>query len=75
MHRMALVVAPKTLLAHWEKELAACGLSTYVHQFTGTQVSRQVAAFAANSCSLTDLLMSTLTPRISAACPNIMHGI
>ena len=44
---MALVVAPKTLLAHWGKELAACGISIYVHQFTGTQVSRQVAGSAA----------------------------
>jgi hypothetical protein len=28
--RTAMIVAPKTLLAHWEKELAVCGLKNKV---------------------------------------------
>ena len=57
--RLALVVAPKTLLAHWETELAACGISTHVHQFTGSQVSRQVAGSAAYENSIKAVYQST----------------
>jgi len=32
--RRVLVVAPKTLLAHWDKELALCHLSEKTHQYT-----------------------------------------
>ena len=32
----ALVVAPKTLLAHWKQELATCGLSRLTHEYYGT---------------------------------------
>ncbi|KAK9816584.1 hypothetical protein WJX72_002280 [[Myrmecia] bisecta] len=35
-HRRALVVAPKTLLAHWVKELTLCGLSHCVYEYFGT---------------------------------------
>lgn len=31
--RRALVVAPKTLLSHWSRELAVCGLAERSHQF------------------------------------------
>ncbi|KAK9909741.1 hypothetical protein WJX75_006802 [Coccomyxa subellipsoidea] len=37
--RRALVVAPKTLLAHWEKELSVCGLASLTHEFYGTSQS------------------------------------
>ena len=30
------MVAPKTLLAHWEKELSVCGLASLTHEFYGT---------------------------------------
>ncbi|KAK9821770.1 hypothetical protein WJX81_007078 [Elliptochloris bilobata] len=33
--RRALVIAPKTLLAHWEAELAACGLARLVAEYYG----------------------------------------
>ena len=32
----ALIVAPKTLLAHWKKELATCGLTNLTHEYYGT---------------------------------------
>ncbi len=35
-YRRALVVAPKTLLAHWEKELGVCGLASLTHEYYGT---------------------------------------
>ncbi|KAK9863261.1 hypothetical protein WJX84_010399 [Apatococcus fuscideae] len=39
--RHAMIVAPKTLLSHWEKELAVCGLSRDTHQYMGSsQVER-----------------------------------
>lgn len=49
----ALIVAPKTLLAHWEKELRVCGMGRATHSFYGssegeratvlTTITRQVA--------------------------------
>lgn len=33
------MVAPKTLLAHWEKELSVCGLASLTHEFYGTSQS------------------------------------
>ncbi|KAK9817567.1 hypothetical protein WJX74_008330 [Apatococcus lobatus] len=38
--RHAMIVAPKTLLSHWEKELAVCGLSRDTHQYMGSQSER-----------------------------------
>jgi SNF2 family DNA or RNA helicase len=32
----ALIVAPKTLLAHWEKELRVCGMGRAAHSFYGS---------------------------------------
>lgn len=32
----ALIVAPKTLLAHWEKELRVCGMGRATHSFYGS---------------------------------------
>ena len=31
-----LIIAPKTLLAHWKKELAACGLAALTYEFYGS---------------------------------------
>ncbi|BDA42988.1 probable DNA excision repair protein ERCC-6-like [Coccomyxa sp. Obi] len=45
--RRALVVAPKTLLAHWEKELRVCGLASLTHEFYGTsQCAREESLMA-----------------------------
>ena len=41
--RTVLVVAPKTLLAHWEHELGTCGLHSYVQSFIGTPQTRWAA--------------------------------
>jgi hypothetical protein len=45
-HR-AIVVAPKTLLAHWEKELTICGAGAHVRRFFGTAGERREALRAA----------------------------
>jgi DNA excision repair protein ERCC-6-like len=39
--RRALIVAPKTLLAHWTKELAIVGLGKCTFEYTGTQAQRR----------------------------------
>jgi hypothetical protein len=36
----AIIVAPKTLLAHWAKELELCGLGGCTHHFDGTATTR-----------------------------------
>ena len=41
----ALVVAPKTLLAHWAAELRACGLGRLVAEFYGGSVRERCASF------------------------------
>eukprot|EP00873_Tetraselmis_striata_P042879 jgi/Tetstr1/463143/TSEL_008077.t1 len=42
--RRAMVVAPKTLLEHWAKELRTCGLASKTHQYyAGTPRERQSA--------------------------------
>ena len=38
--RTALVVAPKTVLAQWAKELQTVGLGGLVHEFVGNQSER-----------------------------------
>lgn len=38
--RRALVVAPKTVLAQWAKELQTVGLGGLVHEFVGNQSER-----------------------------------
>lgn len=43
----ALIVAPKTLLAHWEKELRAVGLGSRVYWFYGSNEGERNAALAA----------------------------
>ena len=35
------MVAPKTLLAHWERELAACGLSRRTFSYFGSTGERE----------------------------------
>lgn len=40
----ALVVAPKTLLAHWDKELRVCGLGSATHSFYGSSEGERSAA-------------------------------
>ncbi|KAL0050235.1 hypothetical protein WJX82_006933 [Trebouxia sp. C0006] len=34
--RRAVIIAPKTLLAHWEKELVTCGLGSLLFQYYGS---------------------------------------
>jgi len=36
MSRRAVIIAPKTLLAHWEKELVTCGLGSLLFQYYGS---------------------------------------
>ena len=37
-----MIVAPKTLLAQWEKELSRCGMGSLLSEYFGTsQASRQ----------------------------------
>ena len=38
--RRAVVVAPKTLLAQWRKELGVCGLQGQAHEYGGTANER-----------------------------------
>jgi hypothetical protein len=45
--KRALIVAPKTLLDHWEKELRGCGLRGQVHSFYSTSVVERNHALAA----------------------------
>ena len=45
--RRALVVAPKTLLAHWAKELAGCGAGAATHDYHGDSRADRGAALAA----------------------------
>ena len=35
-----MVVAPKTLLAHWARELGVCGVGRQTHEFFGTEAER-----------------------------------
>jgi len=42
--RRAIVVAPKTLLEHWVKELSTCGLGTRTHQYFGSSQPERRAA-------------------------------
>jgi SNF2 family DNA or RNA helicase len=39
----ALILAPTTLIATWEKELKACGLGDLTHQYYGTPTERERA--------------------------------
>ena len=38
--RRAIVVAPKTLLAQWQKELGVCGLLGQTHEYGGSAGER-----------------------------------
>ncbi len=40
--RRAVVVAPKTLLAQWRKELGVCGLQGQAHEYGGSAGERWV---------------------------------
>eukprot|EP00891_Asterochloris_glomerata_P006698 jgi/Astpho2/6698/gw1.00101.139.1_t len=43
--RRAIIVAPKTLLAQWEKELSRCGMGSLLSEYFGTsQASRQAGS-------------------------------
>ncbi|MEW5301956.1 MAG: hypothetical protein WDW36_004779 [Sanguina aurantia] len=44
-----LIVAPKTLLLHWEKELAVCGVGRLTHGFYGSSESERASSLAAVS--------------------------
>ena len=39
--RRVLIVAPKTLLLHWAKELAVCGLGAKTHNYYTTSESER----------------------------------
>ena len=49
VRRRALVVAPKTLLAHWAAELRGCGLERLVAEFYGGSVRDRCATFCPKS--------------------------
>jgi hypothetical protein len=36
--RRAMIIAPKTLLAHWDKELDVCGLGAQTQEYYGSSV-------------------------------------
>ncbi|EFJ51955.1 hypothetical protein VOLCADRAFT_120362, partial [Volvox carteri f. nagariensis] len=42
--RRAIIIAPKTLLPHWIKELTVCGLRNLTHEFFGNSESERSAA-------------------------------
>ncbi|GLI69029.1 hypothetical protein VaNZ11_013570 [Volvox africanus] len=42
--RRAIIIAPKTLLPHWIKELEVCGLRSLTHEFFGSSESERSAA-------------------------------
>jgi hypothetical protein len=37
-----MVIAPKTLLAHWARELNVCGVGNMTHEYFGTENDRRV---------------------------------
>ncbi|GIL73031.1 hypothetical protein Vretifemale_3267 [Volvox reticuliferus] len=41
--RRAIIIAPKTLLPHWIKELGVCGLRNLTHEFFGSSESERSA--------------------------------
>jgi hypothetical protein len=43
----AMIVAPKTLLSHWEKELKVCGMGPRSHCFYGSSEGERAAALRA----------------------------
>ncbi|WIA32835.1 hypothetical protein OEZ86_006013 [Tetradesmus obliquus] len=43
----AMIVAPKTLLSHWEKELRVCGMGPRSHCFYGSSEGERAAALRA----------------------------
>ncbi|KAF6255378.1 P-loop containing nucleoside triphosphate hydrolase protein [Scenedesmus sp. NREL 46B-D3] len=43
----AMIVAPKTLLSHWEKELRVCGMGPRSHCFHGSSEGERAAALRA----------------------------
>lgn len=38
--RRAIVIAPKTLLAHWARELGVCGVGRMTHEYFGSESER-----------------------------------
>eukprot|EP00198_Chlamydomonas_reinhardtii_P013591 XP_001702928.1 SWI/SNF chromatin remodeling complex component [Chlamydomonas reinhardtii] len=46
--RRALIIAPKTLLPHWAKELRVCGLAGLTKEYFGSSVAERNAALRAN---------------------------
>jgi hypothetical protein len=57
--RRALVVAPKTLLAHWERELAACGLGARTKRFFGSSDGERRGALRALCSARGGVLLTT----------------
>ena len=54
-----LVIAPKTLLAHWEKELGVCGLADRVHSYYGSSEADRRRSLAAVSSGRGGVLLTT----------------
>ena len=59
--RRVLIVAPKTLLAHWNKELAVCGMGSRTHDFFGSSDNERDAALrmVASSSGSGGILLTT----------------
>ncbi len=55
----ALVVAPKTLLHHWRKELQTCGLGARTHDFGGERAAERQAALRACMGARGGVLLTT----------------
>lgn len=57
--KRVLIAAPKTLLLHWEKELAACGLGSRLHRFYGTSDAERRAAIGTVTGARGGILLTT----------------
>ncbi|KAF5834801.1 P-loop containing nucleoside triphosphate hydrolase protein, partial [Dunaliella salina] len=57
--KRAMVVAPKTLLMHWHKELKACGLGRHVHAFYGDSASERAASLCTATGKAGGVLLTT----------------
>jgi SNF2 family DNA or RNA helicase len=55
----ALVIAPKTLLLHWEKELGVCGLSARTYPFYGDSASERANSLRAATGPRGGVLLTT----------------
>lgn len=54
----ALIVAPKTLLAHWEKELRVCGMGRATYSFYGSSEGERSAVLTTITRCIQMLLLA-----------------